>query len=174
MNYQRGLTLVELMLVLAILGILIVAVGPSFDNAQAQAQSDAAAHRIMASIAMARRESLRLNVPVSICPSTDGQQCSDRREHWSRGWLIYRQLDSGGSRALREESQILRYVADPARGLTANRDVFTLRTDGRRSTNGTFMFCDEAGKPERRAVVVNVTGRARSVEDLDHLPPNRC
>ena len=54
--------------------------------------------------------------------------------------------------------------------IVGNRPYYEFRP-GRRSTNGTTVFCDARGTPAARAVVVSYTGRPRvATRDADGRP----
>lgn len=170
---NRGLTLLELLFVILLMGLVTAAAIPAVGQLVQDHHETAARNLLVGSINEARQTSVRLGVPVSLCPTRNGRECSGDAEDWDRGWLVYRQREARGPRDLFEPDQILQRVDQPVPGLRANRQVFTLRTDGRRSTNGSFFFCDDSGASER-AVVVNVAGRARTVTQEDPRSNDRC
>ena len=54
--------------------------------------------------------------------------------------------------------------------IVGNRPYYEFRP-GRRSTNGTTVFCDVRGTPAARAVIVSYTGRPRvAARDADGRP----
>jgi hypothetical protein len=76
---------------------------------------------------------------------------------------------------LQDASQVLAVrLSDRDHGLRANRNAFTFRMDGRRSTNGTFLFCDDAAGHAQAAVIVSVSGRPRVVRDPATLASGNC
>lgn len=168
------MTVLELMIVLVIAGLLLGLGMPALDRMLQENRMTAANNRLVGSLHYARDKSLRLGVPVSLCPSRNGRDCLRDSEAWAEGWIVYHHQSSHGSRALREESQILRVMSQPAPGLQANRQVFTLRTDGRRSTNGTLLMCRPGEARADRAVVINVMGRVRSTRDHNRMPSPDC
>lgn len=173
MRMSSGLTLLELLIVILVLGLTTATAVPAMNQLLQDHREAAATNLLIGSIKEARQTSARLGVPVSLCPSRDGRECSQDDGDWAQGWLIYRQREARGPRDLFDESQILQHVDQAVPGLEANRAIFTLRTDGRRSTNGSFFFCDDDAA-EEHAVVINVAGRARKVSEGDPRPGNPC
>jgi hypothetical protein len=85
--------------------------------------------------------------------------------------MVYVNLD-GRYPPRRSETEPLLYVHD--RELTgtvvSNRPYFEFRP-GRRSTNGTTVFCDRRGAAAAKAVIVSYTGRPRVDRvDADRRP----
>ena len=75
----------------------------------------------------------------------------------------------------RSATEPLLYVHDPelAGTVISNRPYYEFRP-GRRSTNGTTVFCDRRGAAAARAVIVSYTGRPR-VDRVDaNGRPLRC
>lgn len=174
MKHQGGLTLIELLIVVTIAGILLGIGTPAAQQLVSDTRASTAANRLLGSLRFARAESVRLGVPVTVCPTRDGRRCLSDEEAWSQGWLIYRHETAHGSRRLGHTDQVLRVMDQPARGFRANRQRFTLRTDGRRSTNGTIQVCFPDEPTARIAIVVNVMGRARTTRKTEHMPSGNC
>ncbi|MCP1726224.1 type IV fimbrial biogenesis protein FimT [Natronospira proteinivora] len=175
MRYRmNGLTLLELLIVLAIAGLLFGLGTPRFSAWVDEHRQSAASNRLVGAIQYARQESLRSQLPVSLCPSRDGRHCLKDTDAWQYGWIIYRHQKHHGSNELLEADQILQVMNAAPEGLRANRQRFTLRTDGRRSTNGTFLVCPPGAQTATRAVVVNVTGRPRATRDPQRMPSADC
>lgn len=174
MKHQGGLTLIELLIVVTIAGILLGIGTPAMQQLISDTRASTAANRLLGSLRFARAESVRLGIPVTVCPTRDGHRCLSDEDAWSEGWLIYRHETADGSRRLRHSDQILRVIEQPARGFRANRQRFTLRTDGRRSTNGTIRVCFPGDTTARIAIVVNVMGRARTTREVEHMPSADC
>ncbi|MDQ2069376.1 GspH/FimT family protein [Natronospira bacteriovora] len=170
----RGMTLLELLIVLVIAGLLLGLGLPSLDRTIQEARMTAATNRLVSSLHFARDASIRLGVPVTLCPTIDGLSCERNTQAWSEGWLIYRHQHGGSGNRLRDPDQILRVIPGSAPGLQANRQAFTLRTDGRRSTNGTLLMCRRGETTADRAVIINVMGRVRSTRDPDRMPSPEC
>jgi type IV fimbrial biogenesis protein FimT len=72
----------------------------------------------------------------------------------------------------RSAAEPLIFVHSPrvANTIVSNRPYYELRV-GRRSTNGTVVFCDSRGAAAARAVIVSFTGRPRvATRDADGRP----
>lgn len=87
MNTQRGLTIVELLVTLAVAGILLAVVAPNF---RAMVQSNRASghtNDFVMAVAYARSEALRRGGDVRLCSSSDQQTCTGESD-WAVGWVV--------------------------------------------------------------------------------------
>jgi type IV fimbrial biogenesis protein FimT len=82
-----GFTLIELMVVLAIIVILGAAAAPSFSAMIANQRARAASTDLYAALTLARSEAIKRNLPVSLVPVS--------ADNWSAGWRIPNPSDSG-------------------------------------------------------------------------------
>ncbi len=95
----RGFSLVELMVVIAVMGVMLAIATPSLREPLSRAQASGAANLLLSSIDTARSESMAKNTIVVICRSADPfsttPTCSNAATafapgtDWASGWLIY-------------------------------------------------------------------------------------
>jgi type IV fimbrial biogenesis protein FimT len=85
-----GLTLIELMVVLAIASLLLVLSTPSFTAFLRNAQLASAAHSFVASLNAARSEAMKRNLPALVVPLESG------RRDWTRGFVAFVDVDRDG------------------------------------------------------------------------------
>jgi type IV fimbrial biogenesis protein FimT len=83
---RRGYTLVEVMVVLAIIGVLASAAAPSFSDMMLGSKVSGYASRLVASTMLARSEAIKRNAVVSMCVSANGTSCGTGG--WEQGWLV--------------------------------------------------------------------------------------
>ncbi|MEO1034739.1 MAG: GspH/FimT family pseudopilin [Pseudomonadota bacterium] len=166
LNARRaGLTLVELLFVIALVSILALAAAPSLGQLLATIRLRAEINALHHSVHRARRESIKRNAYVVVCPSVDGQRC-ETTGNWNAGWLVY--VENGVARPPQRSPAELRLAAhrvpDGVR-ILANRRYFVSRTRRYRATNGTILACDQAARVDGRALVISYTGRPRAVPE---------
>ena len=97
---------------------------------------------------------------VSLCPSNDGLTCA-RTKDWSVGWLLFYDPTGNGWPG---DGIVTRHTVTETVRVAANRRLFTARGTQKRTTNGTFVFCDRRGRTAAKALVISYTGRPRVAE----------
>lgn len=99
---RNGFTLIELMLVLAIFGIITALGVPSFRALMADNQATSAANELLYALQVARTEAVKRNVMVSMCPTSDQITCTGNG-NWRVGWMIFVDDNSNGARENTDE-----------------------------------------------------------------------
>jgi type IV fimbrial biogenesis protein FimT len=89
----RGITLVETLVVLSILGILGAIAVPSFQSTIESNRRQAYANQLFEDLAFARSEAIKRGVRVVVCASSNGTQCSGE-PNWKVGWMVFVDLDA--------------------------------------------------------------------------------
>lgn len=86
---NRGFTLVELMVTVAIAAILLAIAAPSFVSLSSSNAAESAATRLVDSLAYARSEAITRSANVTVCSKTQGANTCSNANSWVNGWLIY-------------------------------------------------------------------------------------
>lgn len=85
---ERGFTLAELMVTLAILAILSALAAPSFQDMIARNRLSVSSNELLVALQTARSEATRLARNVVVCPSTTGNSCAGGTS-WHGGWIVF-------------------------------------------------------------------------------------
>lgn len=92
---QTGMTLVELVITLVVAAMLATLVVPSFRAFVQNTRIATLSNDVVALVQDARSEAVTRGVPVVVCASPDGVDCSGA---WTDGWLAFLDLDNSGTR----------------------------------------------------------------------------
>lgn len=85
-----GLTLMEFMVTLALMVTLLVMGGPSVQGWLAGNQVLTTSNALTRSLQFARSEAIKRGMRVTLCPSSDGQQCAtNTTPGWEQGWIVF-------------------------------------------------------------------------------------
>jgi type IV fimbrial biogenesis protein FimT len=163
-----GFSLIELLIAVAIIGLLLLAAGPSYRNFIAAQDLANQAHFLAGTLNQARSEAIKSGYRVNLCKSRDQKRCSDDGSGWEVGWILY--IDENQDGDISEGEVIIRSEGPPGNGITVrgNRPVadyvsYTSLGHARMLSGalqmGTLVVC----KPGQNAlqVVLANSGRAR-------------
>ena len=162
---QRGVTLIEVMIVLGIAAILLAAAVPSFREFVVRNRLDGAAHELMATLQFARSEATRRGEQVTLrLTGTAGSK------DWGSGWTMFVDTDRDGVLDAGEEviRQGMALTAPLRLKGSANFDTtIAFDRDGRMTSGGGYLaLCQgdkltDDGQSRSRAVLINGAGRVR-------------
>lgn len=161
---NAGVTLIELLTALAVLAVLLSLAVPSFAHLRRQARIGAAYHALTASLAGARLAAVSHGMPVTVCPSRDGERC--RKDLvWEDGWIAF--LDPARAAQPAAPDRILQRGSLDDRGLavrsTAGRHWIRYQPTGfSHGSNLSLWICSREDGTEIGRVAVNRAGRTRS------------
>lgn len=85
-SHQRGFSIIELMVTVAIVAILAAIALPSFVETIARNRIAAQANDFIAAVNLARMEAIRRNGTSGVCSSTDSATCGG---DWDDGWIVW-------------------------------------------------------------------------------------
>lgn len=83
----RGFTVLELMITVAVAGVVLSFGVPNFISLIADNRAVTHTNDVVASLNIGRSEAVRRGATITICSSTDGAACSGNTD-WSTGWVI--------------------------------------------------------------------------------------
>ena len=150
---QKGFTLIELMVAIAVVAILLVVGVPSLQRLLNSAEVTSNSNLFSSSVALARSEAAKRSTAVQVCASIDQATCSDA-DDWDMGWIVQ----------VVATSEIIR-VVEPEGTITVNTNnsavvvsldgVVRDDTGALFSTANTFQFCN-VNTPELESVFLTI------------------
>lgn len=171
---HSGFTLFELMIALAMVGILVGIAAPSFNNWGHQTRVVTTQNDFVTALNYARSEAVRRGRLVTVCSTTNYVQCDDAQGAFAGGWMAF--TDSLGSQQgrLGNDEEVLQIWRGP--GATSVSFSSTGTDSGWITFTGTglvnpntvtktYFLQSVACKPEetkRRRITVSPIGAVRT------------
>ncbi len=163
-----GFTLVELMITVAIVGIVASIGVPSFQEMLHQNSASSLANELATSLNLARSEAIKRGAKVSVCKSgnvtASSPTCSSTAS-WQDGWLIFVDKDTAGTF---DVSDTRLRVGQPSNSnaVISTDNTFTNyvsylssgMSKGSGLPNGSLDICVNG---VQRSIIINTTGRNR-------------
>ncbi len=167
MDRQRGFTLNELIVTMAIAAILLTVGVPSFRDMILNNRIVTQTNELIAALNLTRSEAIKRGVRVVVCRAAGSGCATDSTSVWEAGWIIFADPNSNG--VLDADEPIIR-VREAVGG------AITIRTGGNYTqwvayqpdgvsrgntslANDTFRICDSRGVDHARFIAVNMVGR---------------
>lgn len=157
---QRGFTLVELMVTIAVLAFLLAVVIPSLTDMSLGSKLRSHANDLVAGAVLARSEAIKRNSVVRMCVSADGASCVVGG--WEQGWIVFHDVDDDGALDAGETVLLQHQAAAAGFKITGTVDNVRFQATGLGATQASLTVCratPSVGNQER-VVSIGLTGRA--------------
>ncbi|MBK7252064.1 MAG: GspH/FimT family pseudopilin [Gammaproteobacteria bacterium] len=182
---QLAFTLMELMMTLAIAGIILAIGAPNFVEFRRNNRMTSVANDFLGALQTARTEAIKRQQPVAVCPSanpdTAGAGCSNGA---FTGWIVFVDADNNCLRDAAGNDIVRASVTiDPAVTPVSNGVCLSfgangfLQTIAGQATASRTVFCDARGntlqsgtlQSAARGIDVSPTGRSRITRDMAEI-----
>lgn len=167
-NQNHGFTLIELMITIAIAGILLAVAAPSFRDLLLNNRTAIQTNDLISDLALARSEAAKRGGRVTICTSSDGATCTN--SSWGEGRIIF--VDASPYGAVGTGDTILRVREKLAGNNTLTSSTFTnanfiqYLSSGISDSNGNFKLCDSRIGAYGNSIGISNTGRASTTKSV--------
>ncbi len=152
---ERGMTIVEILVVLAIIG-LAAAIGlPTLQRSQVQARADKEMRSTRALFDFARSEAIKRHVPITVTSDADGDGTVDAGER------EIQVLDAGGT-VLRTYTLRSQFIMDSTPNSETSLDEFIYTADGSLSHAGGALYFSDRRENYFRLFVTRFMGSPRA------------
>jgi type IV fimbrial biogenesis protein FimT len=168
MRSQRGVTLAELLIVIAIVAILAGVGVPALRDLVLSNRQAAAVNELITALQMARSHAVTrgegrdvyapgITPSVVVCASDDGQSCDGA---WQDGWIIFRDPDGDGEPEVADGGVLRAFEGHGGQVIGSDGVALVrFRRDGRIAAPADFTFCDSRGDSYARLLSIDFTGR---------------
>ena len=174
---QRGLTLVELIVTLALAAIVMTMGVPSFSDAIDRYRLTSEVNRFVSHVQLARSEAMKRNQPVSLCRSSNGSSCGGADKTYEDGWLLYADATDDNNNYHSAADSLIKVVD----GITGDVTIRSDRTGNRwlsfssigmlaEDESAEYRFCidlQNTNSVPGRKLTISISGQPR-LEELDN------
>jgi type IV fimbrial biogenesis protein FimT len=173
-NSARGFNLFELLMAMAVFGILAGLAAPGFNDVILDSRRTAAVNGFVHTVFLARSAAVMSGHIVTLCGSNDGRTCRQSSE-WATGWIVFANSDRDEPPVRDDDEAVLAVQPPwPSGTITSNRNSYSFRPHRQGVVNGTIVFCDRRGPAHARAIIISQTGRPRVSNSDTSGKPLRC
>ena len=170
LSKNGGFTLLELMIAVAIVGILTTLALPSFREMLRQNRATGLANDLAAALNLARSEAIKRGTQATVCKSgniTAASPTCSTAANWQDGWLIF--VDTGVAGTV-DGTDVRLKVGQPSNSVAVisadSSNTFANyvsylpsgMSKGSSWSNGSLNICVDGAE---RSVILNTTGRVR-------------
>ena len=162
MDRQRGVTLIEMVVVLAIMGIVLAFSWPALQEFLGSNRRAAVMNEFTAAFHHAKSEAIKRSANVTICSSGSGVACGGP---WEGGWIVFLDVNANGAVDGGAGDVVIERRGALDAGLTLSGNAFvathiTINSRGHALGHaGTLTLTDSKGKTSAR--VISSSGRIR-------------
>ena len=166
MKYQKGVTLIELMVTVSIVTIILTSVAPSIQSILIKNRIVAEINELSSLIQYARHQAIDEQTQIIICPSTDYKNCTT---NWNNPKIVF--IDSDGN-GIRDDATEALLVASSAIASThiMTGPALTLQFEDTGAANMTteILLCHHNQDAKfARSLSVTLQGRVKMSTDSD-------
>lgn len=167
---QRGFTLTEMMATLGIAAITASMAVPMMSNLVADNQRTTETNTLISTIHAARSEAIVRNEQVTICPSSDAEQCTETQ--WQDGWIYF--VDTDHDRNIDANDVVLGTANGISHTTILSPDFehfFVFRPNGQimvhstAENSGEMLLCDHRGAEFNHSLILQVGGKPQLTVD---------
>ena len=170
---NHGFTLIELVVTVAVFGIVLAIAAPSMSGFLESNRRAAQVNTFVSALNLARSEAVKRNTDITVCSRNDAGTACDAAEGWDNGWIVFVDNDvlgtiDGDDAILRVYKQI--FKRETPKDVTLKETVadsrfITFQARGQANITASFERCDDGGAAQARAIMVTTSGRIRLSKD---------
>ncbi|WJG10479.1 GspH/FimT family pseudopilin [Aliiglaciecola sp. LCG003] len=162
---QRGVTLVELMIGLAIVAIVLIVAVPAAQSIIIKNRIVAEINEISGVIQFARANAIDEQLNTIVCPTSDFSTCSS---NWDQAKMVFGDEDADGARGDDEELLVATSLISASNYVAGPAAVIQFQGNGSANAQTTLIICHNNKQAAyARALTVSPQGRVRVSRDVN-------
>lgn len=163
-RYQKGLTIIELMVVVAITAILIGVVAPSVQTINNRSQITSDINSTSTALRFARFTAVDQLKEVIVCPSDDFSICDT--SNWNLAKIVFVDRNENGNRDANEALLHTAEKISESNHMTAPNRLIMFSPTGTANQATALTLCTRSKDPKMaRQISVNANGRVKLSKD---------
>lgn len=175
-RFSKGITLVEMVAVIAIVAITSSIALPGFDHILSSNQQTTSINRFSTSLAQARYYAISYYSSVVLCPSSNLTDCTGGYD-WQNGYITFEDDDMDRQRDPNEKIIAVTQKQPNAIQIqtsTGRKKITFHPSGGSLGSNATVKVCSKISEIPGKALILSNTGRARLAKKLPNGEPVTC
>ena len=162
---QKGLSLLEMLISLAIVAIVVTAVSPSIQSILIKNKIVSEINELSATIQFARSQAIDQQITTLVCPSNDFSACSG---DWNDPKIVFVDSDNNGARGADEELLASTGAISASNVLTGPNNPLFFTASGETLANTVLLLCHESKNAAyARSLTIALQGRVKVSSDSD-------
>lgn len=163
MRQQSGITLIELLVGMAIMGIILTVGLPSMKDMLVRSQVTAQINELSAVIQFARHNAINEQATSVLCPTTNFSTCTN---NWDNPKMVFTDADANGIRGADEDMLAGTGNILDTFDMTGPVGTISFQGNGSVASPATLLLCHEDNEAKyARALIISLQGRVKLSED---------
>lgn len=165
-TFQKGVTLLEMMITLAILAIVLTVVAPSMQDFLIKNRITGEINEVSGIIQYARHLAIDEQTNITVCPSSNFETCGT---DWNQAKIVFIDTDADGARGSDEDLLVTTAKASDSTTATGPSASIQFQDSGAASQSFTYQICPlNKDASFARAISVSLQGRVKISSDSDN------